>query len=164
MSSGFYSQNGRWPDPKSSKQKGGAGYFPNYSIFCILLVCCFIRKKHVHRSHHTVWSHNFQKMDVCSHRNIVSSHHLHLITPKKICSHHQFLRSHRHNFVHTIKMLITLLKILFTLSKFWSHHLFSGSHRHNFFHTIKILFTLWKFWVTPSKFCSHHLNYIYTQE
>ena len=25
MSSGFYSQNGRWPDPKSSKQKGGAG-------------------------------------------------------------------------------------------------------------------------------------------
>jgi len=40
MSSGFYSQNGRWPDPKSSKQKGGAGYFPNYSIFCILLVCC----------------------------------------------------------------------------------------------------------------------------
>ena len=40
MSSGFYSRNGRWPDPKSSKQKGGAGYFPNYSIFCILLVCC----------------------------------------------------------------------------------------------------------------------------
>ena len=40
MSSGFYSQNGRWPDPKSSKQKGGAGYFPNYSIFCILLECC----------------------------------------------------------------------------------------------------------------------------
>jgi hypothetical protein len=33
MSSGFYSQNGRWPDPKSSRQKGGAGYFPNYSIF-----------------------------------------------------------------------------------------------------------------------------------
>jgi hypothetical protein len=28
MSSGFYSQNGRWPDPKSSRQKGGAGYFP----------------------------------------------------------------------------------------------------------------------------------------
>jgi hypothetical protein len=24
MSSGFYSQNGRWPDPKSSKQKGGS--------------------------------------------------------------------------------------------------------------------------------------------
>jgi hypothetical protein len=40
MSSGFHSQNGRWPDPKSSKQKGGAGYFPNYSIFCILLECC----------------------------------------------------------------------------------------------------------------------------
>ena len=40
MSSGFYSQNGRWPDPKSSKQKGGADYFPNYSIFCILLECC----------------------------------------------------------------------------------------------------------------------------
>jgi len=40
MSSGFYSQNGRWPDPKSSRQKGGAGYFPNYSIFYILLVCC----------------------------------------------------------------------------------------------------------------------------
>ncbi len=40
MSSGFYSQNGRWPDPKSSKQKGGVGYFPNYSIFCILLECC----------------------------------------------------------------------------------------------------------------------------
>jgi len=40
LSSGFYSQNGRWPDPKSSKQKGGAGYFPNYSIFCILLECC----------------------------------------------------------------------------------------------------------------------------
>ena len=40
MSSGFYSQNGRWPDPKSSRQKGGAGYFPNYSIFYILLVWC----------------------------------------------------------------------------------------------------------------------------
>ena len=88
-------------------------------------------------------------MDVCSHRNIVSSHHQHLITPKNICSHHQFSRSHRHNFVHTMKMLITLLKILFTPSKFCSHHLFSGSHRNNFVHTIKILFTLWKFWVTP---------------
>ena len=83
---------------------------------------------------------------------------------EKICSHHQFSRSHRHNFVHTMKMLITLLKILFTPSKFCSHHLFSGSHRNNFVHTIKILFTLWKFWVTPSKFCSHHLNYIHTQE
>ena len=105
-----------------------------------------IREKHVNRSHLTVWSHNFQKMDVCSHRNIVSSHHQHLITPKKICSHHQFSRSHRHNFVHTMKMLITLLKILFTPSKFCSHHLFSGSHRNNFVHTIKILFTLWKVW------------------
>ena len=38
MSNGFYSQNGRWPDPESSRQKGGDGYFPNYSIFCILLV------------------------------------------------------------------------------------------------------------------------------
>ena len=35
MSSGFYSRNGRWPDPKSSKQKGGAGYFPNLSSYNI---------------------------------------------------------------------------------------------------------------------------------
>ena len=34
MSSGFYSQNGRWPDPKSSRQKGGAqaGYFSHSSF------------------------------------------------------------------------------------------------------------------------------------
>jgi len=115
-----------------------------------------IRKKHVKTSHHTVWSHNFQKMDVCSHRNIVSSHHQHLITPKKNCSHHQFSRSHRHNFDHTIKMLITLLKTCFTPSKFWSHHLFLGSHLHNFVHTIKMLFTLLKSCFTPSKFWSHH--------
>jgi hypothetical protein len=38
MSNGFCSQNGRWPDPKSSRQKGGAGYFPNYSIFYICAV------------------------------------------------------------------------------------------------------------------------------
>ena len=91
-----------------------------------------IRKKHVKTSHHTVGNHNFQKMDVCSHRNIVSSHHQHLITPKKICSHHQFTRSHRHNFVHTMHMLITLLKLLFTPSKFCSHHQFTKSHRHKF--------------------------------
>ena len=115
-----------------------------------------IRKKHVHRSHHTVWSHNFQKMDVCSHRNIVSSHHQHLITPTKICSHHQFTKSHRHNFVHTMQMLITLLKLLFTPSKFCSHHQFTKSHRHNFVHTMQMLITLLKLLFTPSKFCSHH--------
>jgi hypothetical protein len=39
LSSGFYSQNGRWPDPKSSKQEGGAGYFPNlYTIRVLLLL------------------------------------------------------------------------------------------------------------------------------
>jgi len=80
-----------------------------------------------------------------------------LITPQKNWSHHQFSRSHRHNFDHTIKMLITLLKICFTPSKFWSHHQFSRSHRHNFDHTIKMLITLLKIWFTPSKFWSHHL-------
>ena len=109
-----------------------------------------IRKKHVKTSHHTVGNHNFQKMDVCSHRNIVSSHHQHLITPTKICSHHQFTKSHRHNFVHTMQMLITLLKLLFTPSKFCSHHQFSN--RHNFDHTIKMLITLLKSCFTPSKF------------
>ena len=112
--------------------------------------CGCIRKKHVKTSHHTVGNHNFQKMDVCSHRNIVSSHHQHLITPKKICSHHQFTRSHRHNFVHTMHILITLLKLLFTPSKFCSHHQFSN--RHNFDHTIKMLITLLKSCFTPSKF------------
>jgi hypothetical protein len=28
MSGGFYSQNGRWPDPKSSKQKGSYNAYP----------------------------------------------------------------------------------------------------------------------------------------
>ena len=97
-------------------------------------------------------------MDVCSHRNIVSSHHQHLITPKKICSHHQFSRSHRHNFVHTMKMLITLLKILFTPSKFCSHHLFSESHRNNFV----ILFTPSQLCSHSGNFGSHHLNFVHT--
>ena len=79
-------------------------------------------------------------------------------TLSKFWSHHQFSRSHRHNFDHTIKLLITLLKICFTPFKFWSHHLFSGSHRHNFVHTIKMLFTLLKICFTPSKFWSHHLK------
>jgi len=42
---------------------------------CARSTLCVIRKKHVKWSHHTVWSHNFQNMDVCSHRNIVASHH-----------------------------------------------------------------------------------------
>ena len=37
MINGFYSQNGRWPNPKCSRQKGGTGYFPIYSMTYRLL-------------------------------------------------------------------------------------------------------------------------------
>ena len=75
-----------------------------------------IRKKHEKWSHHTVWSHNFQKMDVCSHQKCLD----HTIN---FWSHHQ-------KFVHTIKFFYHTVHILFTLLRFYSHY-------QNFFvHTI----------------------------
>ena len=56
MSSGFYSQNGRWPDPKSSRQKGGAGYFPNYKYFLYTIsVLLLVVEACVWRDVEVVW-------------------------------------------------------------------------------------------------------------